>query len=134
MHYLRWMLCLAVFFLNTAFSGLNGLLAQKSEPSEVSGVIKDKTSSETLPYANIVVKGTVNGTVSDLNGEFRLGNLRAGDYTLQVSYTGYSTQEIEVSLKAGEKKRLAISLDQPIIALGEVVVSSQRLGQNAVIN
>lgn len=134
MKYLRWMFSLAVLIFLTAIGGQNVVLAQKATPGEISGVVKDKSTNETLPFASVAIKGTVIGMITDMDGGFRFGNLQPGDYTIQISYTGYTTQDVEVTLKEGEKKKVQVSLDQPFIALGEVVVSSQRMGQNAAIN
>ncbi len=134
MNYLKWFFCFAVFITASAWSRQNSALAQKASPGEISGVVKDKTSKEALPFATVVIKGTVTGIVTDMDGAFRLANLQPGNYTLQISYIGYSTQELEVKLKSGERKKVLIDLDQPLVAIGEVVVSSQRRGQNAAIN
>jgi len=130
----RKMFCLAILFL-FSFSGLqNVAYAQKAAPGEISGVVKDLSSKESLPYASVLIKGTVIGMTTDLEGGFRFSNLQPGDYTIQVSYVGYSPKEIPVKLISGEKMRLTIELDQPLISVGEVVVTSQRFGQNAAIN
>lgn len=134
MRYLCWKFSFAFLMILTAVIRPEILQAQKQEPGEISGVVKDKTSNETLPFANVLIQGTYIGATTDQDGIFRLANLQPGDYTLQISYMGYSTQQVPVTLKAGERKRMTITLDQPLIAIGEVVVSSQRLGQNAAIN
>ncbi len=134
MNYLKWLFCLTMVLAASAWSGQNSARAKKGSPGEISGVVKDLTSKEVLPFATVVIKGTVTGMVTDLDGAFRLGNLQPGNYTLVVSYIGYSTQELEVKLVAGEKKKVLIDLNQPLVTIGEVVVSSQRRGQNAAIN
>jgi TonB-dependent receptor len=123
-----------MFVIATVWSGQNSVMAQKAAPGEISGVVKDLTSKEALPFATVIIKGTVTGVVTDLDGAFRLGNLQADDYTLVISYIGYSTKEIPVKLKSGERKKILVDLDQPLVSIGEVVVSSQRRGQNAAIN
>ena len=47
--------------------------------------------------ANVVEKGTANGTITDIDGKFTLEV--SGNATLQVSYIGYNTQELSVSVK-----------------------------------
>ena len=134
MKWKRWVISLIVLTAIVLLSSENDLYAQKSAPGEISGVVKDQSSKEVLPFATVVIKGTVNGIVTDQDGAFRLGNLQPGDYTLQISYIGYSTKEVAVGLKSGERKKILIDLDQPLVTIGEVVVSSQRRGQNAAIN
>jgi TonB-dependent starch-binding outer membrane protein SusC len=74
---------LCCFFLITA-----SLSAQNS----VSGKIVD-SQNEPLVGASIIVKGTSNGTLTDTEGSFTLGNVPKGS-TLVVSFVGYSSQEI----------------------------------------
>ena len=62
-----------------------------------SGVVKD-AMGETVIGASVVVKGTTNGSITDVNGKFTLSDVKVGD-VLQVSFVGYSTQEIEWSGK-----------------------------------
>lgn len=57
------------------------------------GVIKDKTG-EAVIGASVVVKGTSNGTITGLDGDFTLNNVKAGDI-IQVSFLGFVTQEIK---------------------------------------
>ena len=61
-------------------------LAQQS----VSGMITDADTGEPLLGVTVLVQGTNKGTVSDFDGNYLIQNLDAGDYVLDVSYTGYS--------------------------------------------
>jgi len=74
------------FFSMLALLSFSGF-AQKQW---VRGVVKDSLTSETIIGANVVIKGTTTGTVTDINGNFNL-ELEKGKYTLQVSYVGYNT-------------------------------------------
>jgi len=114
-------------------SGVNSIYAQRTS-GEISGVVKDKSTQETLPYAVVLIKGTQVNAVTDQNGLFRFINLEPGDYTLQVSFLGYAKQEMPVSLSSGERKNIEIIMSEALVSLGEVTVSAQRMGQNAAIN
>lgn len=98
----KWMNCLALLFFVLAFVAQNVAFAQKAASGEISGVVKDQSSKEVLPFTTVVIKGTVTGTVTDMDGAFRLANLQPGDYILQISYIGYSKKEVSVSVKSGE--------------------------------
>ena len=56
------------------------------------GVVKDATG-ETVIGASVVVKGTTNGTITGLDGDFSLSGVKKGDI-IQISFVGYETQEI----------------------------------------
>ena len=57
------------------------------------GVVKDATG-ETVIGASVVVKGTTNGTITGLDGDFSLSNVKKGDI-IQISFVGYQTQEVK---------------------------------------
>ena len=123
----------AVLLLCTAMVTVNPVHAQRAN-GEISGVVKDQSTQEILPYAVVNVKGTSLYSVTDPNGVFRLTGLSAGEITLQITFVGYATQDVEVSLNAGERKTIEIMLSDAYTSIGEVVVSAQRMGQNAAIN
>ena len=62
----------------------------------VTGTIKDSETGDPLIGANVVIKGTATGTVTDFNGNFSL-QVNEGDL-LVVSYTGYDSREIAVGM------------------------------------
>ena len=86
-----------------------------SSTKKISGVVKDETG-EPVIGANVVVKGTTNGTVTDMNGRYSLEVPEGG--VLQISYIGYNTQEVKV----GSGDVVNVSLREDSEALDEVVV------------
>lgn len=90
-------------------------LVQQQNNKRITGVVKD-ANGEPVIGANIVVKGTTNGTITDMDGNFVL-DVPAGA-VLHVSYIGYSDKEIPV----GNQTVLTVSLAEDSRALDEVVV------------
>ena len=90
-----------------------GDVAQQT--NKVTGIVKDKDGIPIIG-ATIIEKGTVNGTVSDLNGNFSLQLNSQG--TIIISYIGYITQEIKVD----RSNELVIVLEEDTETLDEVVV------------
>lgn len=86
-----------------------------STTKNVSGIVKDERG-EPVIGANVVVKGTTSGTVTDMNGRYSL-SVPEGS-TLQISYIGYNTQEVKV----GSGNVVNVSLREDSEALDEVVV------------
>ena len=82
---------------------------------QITGTVIDATGMPIIG-ANVMVKGTTNGTITDIDGKFTLEV--AKDAILQVSYIGYMNQEISV----GNKSVLSISLQEDTQKLDEVVV------------
>lgn len=83
----------------------------------VNGVVKEK-SGETIPGANIVVKGTTNGTITDVDGNFSL--TVPADAILEVSFIGYQTAEVAVN----GQNNLEVVLSSTVEELDEVVVTA----------
>ncbi|WP_304251403.1 TonB-dependent receptor [Phocaeicola plebeius] len=81
----------------------------------IKGTISDKTGP--IIGANVIIKGTTNGVITDIDGNFTLENVKKGDI-LQVSFIGYSTKEIKIS----NNNNLHIQLDEDTQSLEEVVV------------
>lgn len=82
----------------------------------VSGTVSDE-KGEPLPGVSILVKGTQQGTTTDIEGQFKL-NLTNANPVLVLSFVGYESQEVTV----GNQSTLAISLQSDTKALDELVV------------
>ena len=88
----------------------------------ISGNILDAKSNEPIIGANILVKNASVGTVSDLNGNFKLTITDAFPVILEISYTGYSTYNVTV---ANADTPISVLLETGTI-LEEVVISASR--------
>ena len=99
-----------------AATGSAPLVAPVVQQSETcTGVVLDETG-ETVIGAAVVVKGTTNGVVTGIDGDFALQNVKKGDI-IQISYVGYITQEIK-----WDGKPMTITLKEDTETLEEVVV------------
>lgn len=83
---------------------------------KITGTVKDN-NGEPVIGANVSVKGTTNGTITDVDGNFSLENISDNDIIV-ISYIGYTSQEI----KAGKQTSLKIILKEDTQAIDEVVV------------
>jgi len=81
----------------------------------VTGVVND--ASGPVIGANVVVKGTTNGAVTDIDGRFSISNV-PNNAVLQVSYIGYIPREVNI----GNQTQFDITIQEDVEALGEVVV------------
>lgn len=82
----------------------------------VKGVVVDK-SGEPVIGANVVVKGTTNGSITDLDGNFSISDVPA-NAVLEISYIGYKTQTVEVKGQSS----IQVTLLEDSETLDEVVV------------
>ena len=84
----------------------------------VKGKVTDAQTNEGIPGANVVVKGTTNGTITDPDGNYTLSV--PSDATLEFSFIGYAPQEVLVKGKSVIDVKLAVSsqeLDE-VVAIG----------------
>lgn len=99
---------------NALDTGVQNLSILQQE-STCKGVVKDD-KGETIIGASVLVKGTTNGTITDLDGKFNLNNVKKGD-VLEISYIGYKTLEVK-----WEGTPLNLLLKTDTQTLDEVVV------------
>ncbi|WP_421806573.1 TonB-dependent siderophore receptor [Flagellimonas sp.] len=107
----------------TLFLLTNLALAQNGT---VSGTVKDNNQTP-LFGVNVFLKNTTKGTQTDKNGEFEISNLENGDYTLLISYLGFKTREIQLSVSDNQNTNLeTITLYEGNEILSEVIVNGER--------
>ena len=92
-------------------------LTAQAQERTISGTVSSDEDGGALPGVNVIVKGTTIGTVTDIEGNYRL-EVPEGDNTLQFSFIGYVTEEVE----AGNQSTINITLASDVQALQEVVV------------
>lgn len=91
---------------------------------KVTGTVEDDFGP--VAGASVVVKGTTNGTITDMDGKFSLEGVKNG-VTIQISFIGYTTKEIKY---AGEPS-LVIKLSEDTQKLDEVVVTALGIKKDA---
>ena len=99
-------------------------LAFSQSKGTISGVLTDKDSNnETLPFANVLLKGTqINGT-TDIDGKYSL-SAPAGNYIVQYSFIGYESIEVPVTIKSGITLTLSKALGASSYKLDDVVITT----------
>lgn len=106
---------------NASQAGGNMGLPGVAQTRKVTGIIKDATG-EPVIGANVVVAGTTNGTISDIDGAFSLDI--PADAKLEISYIGYVTQVLAV-----KGNTLNVVLREDAQALDEVVITGFGMSQ-----
>ena len=77
-------------------------------------------------FCNVIIKGTDIGGATDINGMYNLSKLDPGNYTLVITYLGYDTKEVTLSLKSGQIINKNIEIVASSIKLNEVQISAER--------
>ena len=93
------------------------------EKGTITGRLSDGETGESLPGANVMVKGTYYGAASDGDGFYRITDVSAGSYDMEVSMIGYKViLRTGVKVNAGRTTTVDFQLEQTVLALGEEVV------------
>ena len=110
----------------------------KSHSSDIKGIIKgivrDSSTGEPLPGANVMIKGTSLGAATDMKGEFILPKILPGNYTLVVTYIGFKTKELPVRVEPKKVINLEIELTWVAVKGKAVEITAQAAGQVKAIN
>ena len=115
----------SIAFLATGSMGAANAVTPLNHSEIVSSILQEKVltgqvldvNGEPVIGANVIVKGTTNGTITDLDGNFTLNVPET--CTIQVSFIGYVSQDIKV---AAATKNLSVKLKEDTETLEEVVV------------
>jgi iron complex outermembrane receptor protein len=90
-----------------------------------SGSVKGKiVDGKGLPLigANVVIKGTTTGTITDIDGNYLIPKINAGQQTLVASFIGFAAQEVMVTIQNGQTATVNFTLIEDIATLDELVV------------
>ncbi len=94
----------------------------------ISGQVTDASSGEALIGVNVLVKGTVLGTITDVEGRFDLNIHHEPPITLVISSVGY--ERIELEIDQSTISNLKVELNESFMLGQEVVVSASRVEEN----
>lgn len=123
-NFLKWIL--KIIFLY-AFLTFIGTLVLNAQEREVTGTVTTD-AGVTLPGASVLIKGTVTGTITDLDGKFSI-TVPDADAMLEFSFVGYQTQEVQVGTQSIINVTLLLRLEE----LEEVVVTGYSSQSRATI-
>jgi len=93
------------------------VLPTMSQNLQVSGVVTDSQTKETLPGVNVFIEGTTTGTITDINGKYSIA-VSNKNAVLVYSFVGMET----VKEKVNERSVINVSLSPSIASLNEVMV------------
>lgn len=109
------------------------ILTANPGDGSISGVVIDSASNKPVEYATVaLMEGTsdkpVNGAVCDENGRFEIKKINPGNYTVVISFIGYSTKSISVTIPPSNNdiKLGSIRISDTSSILKEVTVEAQK--------
>ena len=104
------------------------------QSASISGTVKDSLNGDKLIGANVFIQGTSLGAATTDNGEYKINNVGLGTYTVKVSYIGYQSREIEITLSEAKNYDQNFNLNYTTVEGKTVVVTAQAKGQMDAIN
>ena len=107
-----------------AFMCTSFLIAQSGK---ISGVVKDKSTGESLPGVNVIVEGTSLGASTDVDGFYVILNVPVGRHEVRFTYVGYSERRVsDVIVNIDNTSTLNAELAEEVNVGDVVVVTAQR--------
>ena len=111
-----------MLLLACLFVGIGLVTAQTQK---ITGVVISEEDGQPVVGASVLVKGTTQGTITDVDGNFNLSNVPSSAKTLQISYIGMQTQEVAI------KPNLRVVLKSDAQLIDEVVVTGYGVTKKA---
>jgi len=99
----------------------------------VEGYIRDSNNMP-LPNVNVILSGSKLGTTSDINGFYRIRNIKQGSYILEVTHVGYVPVSRKIDIKNDVVQKLDIVLKKGLINIDEVVIQAKTEEKFDIIN
>lgn len=97
-----------------------------AQTGNIRGFVYEKSSGEPIMFCNVILKGTAIGTSTDINGMYNISKVKAGDYTLTVTYIGYDTSSVNITLESGKILTQNLEISESSLKLKEVRISAER--------
>jgi len=111
------------FFITISFLFSSSVMAQFGT---VRGFVYEEETGEPVNFTNVYFYKTSMGSPTDENGYFAITRIPPGDYTLMVTFIGFDSLVIPMTIKAGDLITKKLYLKQSTVKLGEVMVSAAR--------
>ncbi len=103
------------------------VMGAAAQTGKISGTVRDGSTGEALPGVNVVIDGTTQGGVTDLDGFYNIINVRPGTYAVRASFVGYTAQLVEgVQVSTGLTATVDFNLGEQQVGLDELVVTAER--------
>jgi len=97
-----------------------------AQTGNIRGFVYEKSSGEPIMFCNVILKGTTIGASTDINGMYNVSKVKAGNYTLMVTYIGYDTSSVNITLKSGKILTQNLEISESSVKLNEVRISAER--------
>lgn len=98
-----------------------------AQEAVVRGFVYEATTGEPVMFSNVYIENSTYGASTDINGYFSITRIHPGNYTLLVTYLGYDTLRVDLTLKAGDVLNKRLTLTESSVSLETVNVTADRM-------
>ena len=94
-----------------------------AQTGKIAGTVVDRKTGRALAFVNIAIPEARTGALSDSKGEFLIGNVPPGTYTLRAQFTGYGAESVAgVTVTAGATTPVRITMAEIVVKQEETVI------------
>ncbi len=93
-----------------------------SRPGTLQGAVTDQQTGKPIPSVNIYLKELLIGTTTDSEGEFELGHIPPGAYTIRATHVSYETEERQIAVSDSRQLVHRLSLNPAVLQIGEIFI------------
>ena len=124
--YIKFVLALFVIAISYTASVHSAVVVgsvSETSPSHLTGVVRDSVTNEPIPYASVSYEGKGVGSISDINGAYRITTRKGWN---EVTFTAVGYKKKTVKIVPGVTTKLSIKLQSTDIQLTEIVVKPKK--------
>ena len=100
----------------------------------VRGFVYEKSNGAAIPYANIAVKGSAKGAITNLDGYFQIADLPVGEVELTISFLGFATANEVVRVYKNKPNTIKVYLEEGAEMLNTVDLNIERAEKKVKVN
>ncbi|HNY02990.1 MAG TPA: TonB-dependent receptor, partial [Bacteroidales bacterium] len=115
-----------LLLLLLAFYGLAFPLESRSQNGTVRGFVYEQETGEPVLFTNVYLFKTTIGAPTDANGYFAITRIPPGEYFLMVTYVGFDTLKLPITIKPNDLQTRKLYLKKSTVQLDEISISAAR--------
>lgn len=104
-----------------------------AQTGTVRGFVYDKETGEPIIFTNVYLKGTTFGASTDVNGYYAISKVPPGNYSLTVTYLGYDTLKLDITLKENQIFNKQLYLQKAAVNLKTFEISAEKQEQKTEV-
>jgi len=101
---------------------------------DIRGIVTDSSTTERIPFTNVILRGTNRGAASNINGFYLIPNVSPEDYELTASAVGYEKRTVKIRVAGSAPIAVNFALVSKAVEISEIVVTERGKRELSEIN